>query len=130
MQESKRAASELGLEIKYLLSLDWRYKILVLAVNTSADTVEVFSDLLRKTESLGMFSIQVGHQSTEWTLVFADEAGITLHHAVPTEPSGVLIGVNNGLMVHVVEGLLAAIAADQVAVATTERAEIIVLLLD
>lgn len=113
-----------------LLALHRWHKLLVLSISTSAYAFEILSNLLRQSEGLGVLLVEVGHQGTERARVFADEAGVTFDHAIPTEPGSIFVRVDDRLVVHIMKGFLAAVAADKVAVAGTKRAEIIILFLD
>lgn len=115
---------------QYLLSLHWRHKVLVLPVDASSDTIKILSYLFGQKECLGMLLVEFGHQSTERALVLANEARVTLHRAVPAEPSRILVGIDDRLVVHVVKGLLAAVTAYKIAITAAKRAEVIILFLD
>lgn len=77
-----------------------------------------------------MLLVERSHQSSPWALVLLDESWIALNAAVPTVPLLVLVAQDavgdERVVAQLVEGACASITADDLAVAATGRAEIVI----
>lgn len=112
-----------------LLPLDRRDIILILPVNTSADTFKIFSNLLRQVIRCGAFLIETRQQVAKGTAVHADLARITLDGTVMAKPLRIIVGVNNRIMAKFMKGPSAAVAAYKTAISTTGRAKVVIVFL-